>query len=103
MSIIIFRIDDELRIYLFTGDAGIESFRSIPKCREELGNLYWLKVPHHASQNNISRELVELMKPAHAYSSGNRHQDDHVLDCIRKISGGKVFSTKTYGGDLHFP
>jgi hypothetical protein len=103
LASIIFAIDDDEKRYLFTGDAGIESFHHIWNWKTELKNLFWLKVPHHGSANNLSKKLIELMNPIHAYSSGKRHQDDDVLKCIKSITGRKVFSTKDYGGDLRFP
>lgn len=63
---IIIAIDNENKRYLFTGDAGVESFKAIPDWKTELKNLYFLKIPHHASDNNISKELIELMQPVYA-------------------------------------
>lgn len=99
---IIVAVDNENKRYLFTGDAGIESFKSIPNYKTELKNLYFLKVPHHASDNNISKELIELMQPEYAYNTGYKHQDDAVLKCLSSKSRNKeVKSTKT-DGDLIF-
>ncbi len=99
---IILAIDDLRRRYLFTGDAGIESLKKIPDYEKELKNLFFLKVPHHASNNNISRELIELMQPIYAYNSGDKHQDEEVLLCLAAKKRNKlVKSTKTQG-DLFF-
>ncbi|MGV3611704.1 MAG: MBL fold metallo-hydrolase [Fluviicola sp.] len=99
---IIIAIDTDAKRYLFTGDAGIESFKKIPDWQNELKNLYFLKIPHHGSINNISKELTELMNPVYAYNSGSRHQDDVVLNCLKEKSRNKeVKSTKT-DGDLYF-
>ena len=99
---IIFAIDDADKRYLFTGDAGIESFKKIPNYKTKLKNLYFLKIPHHGSNNNISKELIELMQPKYAYNSGNKHQDEAVLQCfLKKLRNKKVESTKA-SGDLVF-
>ena len=99
---IILAIDKEEKRYLFTGDAGIESFKSIPDWQTELKNLFFLKVPHHASDNNISKELIELMQPEYAYNTGFKYQDDAVLKCLaQKVRNKSVKTTKT-DGDLIF-
>ncbi|WP_162926566.1 ComEC/Rec2 family competence protein [Pedobacter chitinilyticus] len=99
---IIIAIDCDKGRLLFTGDAGISSFKRIPDWERELRDLYFLKIPHHGSNNNISKEISELMNPVHAYNSGNRHQDDEVLDCFD--SKARNFSVKTtkLNGDLSF-
>lgn len=99
---IIFAIDDADKRYLFTGDAGIESFKKIPNYKTKLKNLYFLKIPHHGSDNNISKELIELLQPEYAYNSGDKHQDEAVLQCFsKKLRNKKVESTKA-SGDLIF-
>ncbi|WP_340152681.1 MBL fold metallo-hydrolase [uncultured Marivirga sp.] len=96
---IIFAIDKDDKRFLFTGDAGISSFKAIPNWEEELRNIHWLKIPHHGSNNNISKEIIDVMKPSYSDNSGDRHQDKPVLDCISKNSRSKrdVRSTKTLG------
>lgn len=99
---IIIAIDNKDKRYLFTGDAGIESFKSIPDWKVELKNLYFLKIPHHASNNNISKELIELMQPEYAYNTGYKHQDDAVLKCISEKQRNKEVKTTKNDGDLFF-
>jgi beta-lactamase superfamily II metal-dependent hydrolase len=99
---IIIAINSQDGKYLFTGDAGIESFKKIPDWQNALKDLYFLKVPHHGSNNNLSKELADLMQPVYAYCSGAKNQDDEVLDCLRaKARNKRVRSTKT-DGDLTF-
>lgn len=99
---IIISIDTINGRYLFTGDAGIESFKAIPEWQTELHNLYFLKIPHHASNNNMSQELIEIMQPIYAYNSGFDFQDDAVLQCIAsKDRNIRVRTTKNLG-DLMF-
>lgn len=99
---IIIAIDKEDKRYLFTGDAGIESFKSIPNWTTELKNIYFLKVPHHASDNNISKELIELMQPEYAYNSGYKYQDDAVLKCLSEKQRNKEVKTTKTDDDLYF-
>ena len=100
---IVFALDSGKKRLLFTGDAGIKSFKSIPNWKSELNNLFWLKIPHHGSDNNISKELIDLMSPEFADSTGSHHQDEHVLQCISKNPRSKrnARSTKKEG-DLVF-
>ncbi len=99
---IIIAIDEAEKRYLFTGDAGIESFKSIPNWQKELKDLYFLKIPHHASENNISREIIELMQPEYAYNSGNDYQDDAVLKCLAVKQRNKEVKTTKTDDDLFF-
>lgn len=43
------------KIYLFTGDAGEDSFKNLryQSDWERLKNIFWLKLPHHGSKRNI--------------------------------------------------
>lgn len=93
---IIVAIDSADGRYLFTGDAGIESLKKIPDWPHALKSLYFLKVPHHGSNNNLSKELANLMEPVYAYSSGDKYQDEEVLQCLRaKTRNKRVHTTKT--------
>jgi beta-lactamase superfamily II metal-dependent hydrolase len=95
---IIIAIDNDNGRYLFTGDAGIQSFKAIPKWDSELKDLFFLKIPHHASDNNISKELIEVMQPVYAYNTGFKYQSEAVLKCIKsKPRNIEVRSTKRDG------
>lgn len=98
---IIIAVDNGNKRFLFTGDAGVVSFKEIPDWKTELKDIYWLKIPHHGSDNNISTEIIDVMKPKYADNSGDRYQDNHVLSCIgrNKRSEGIPRSTKM-GKDL---
>lgn len=98
---IILLIENNDKKFLFTGDAGISSFKAIPNWKTSLNNIYWLKIPHHGSDNNISTEIINIMKPEYADNSGDRHQDNHVLACmaLNERSKREPRSTKT-SGDL---
>jgi beta-lactamase superfamily II metal-dependent hydrolase len=96
VSIIVLYTDEDGRKFLFPGDAGIESFISIPNHRNILRDLYYMTVPHHGSLNNISKELIEIMRPRIAFISakGNRHHPHkYVVGCL-KSHGTKIYETK---------
>ncbi len=96
---IIIAIDNNKKRYLFTGDAGIESFKAIPGWKKELKKIYWLKIPHHGSDNNLSKEIIDVMRPKYAVNSGNKYEDKAVLDCIAKNPRftGPLQTTKEHG------
>ena len=78
----VIRITVNGNTYLFTGDAGIDTFYNIPNYKEVLKNIFWLKIPHHGSRNNINCELIKLMSPNHGAVSGNKRIDSSVVDCF---------------------
>ncbi|MDT3404270.1 ComEC/Rec2 family competence protein [Mucilaginibacter terrae] len=81
-SAILMLVADGKKI-IFSGDAGIESFEAIPDYKNVLDQLYFLKVPHHGSRNNINQELIQLMKPRIAVISGRHHVSGDVLACLK--------------------
>ncbi len=85
--------------FLFTGDAGIESFENIPNYKALLSQIFWLKVPHHGSRNNINCELIKLMSPKYAVISGNKYVDESVIGCLR-TTGSEVLVTKELNGNI---
>lgn len=86
--------------FLFTGDAGIESFDEA-KAEMEFKNIHWLKVPHHGSCNNLNTRWIETFSPKYAFVSGSRHSDPEVIECLRNHKA-EVKSTKETAGDLDF-
>lgn len=57
------------RKFLFTGDATKESFEKLKETEvyDQIKGCHWLKVPHHGSENNISDELINDIKPKRAW------------------------------------
>ena len=98
---IIIQITAKQKKYLFTGDAGLESFEAIPGYPNSLANIYWLKVAHHGSHNNSSSNLFDIMKPKYAYISGRKYLDLEVSGCL--TAKGAVVKTTLKDGDLRFP
>ena len=70
---IILAVDNQDKRYLFTGDAGVESFKSIPNYKMELKNLFFLKIPHHVNSRVGStcfktRDISCINLTFHSYS-----------------------------------
>jgi beta-lactamase superfamily II metal-dependent hydrolase len=100
LASIVFTLEATEGKYLFTGDAGVPSFEGIDG--NLLKDLYWLKVPHHGSERNLTTELISLMKPQYADCSGGKdYQDDHVLKCIGKNAYSKRKVRSTYWEKKH--
>jgi beta-lactamase superfamily II metal-dependent hydrolase len=99
---IVICITVEKKKYLFAGDADIAALKRIPGYKEKLKGVYFLKIPHHASRNNLSCELISLMSPKFAYVSGDTYIDDEVLGCL-EANNAKVEITRKAGKNLVFP
>jgi beta-lactamase superfamily II metal-dependent hydrolase len=98
---VIIRFDCEDGKYLFTGDAGIESFKKTIGYPGSITGMKFLKIPHHGSNNNLSKEIVDLIDPKIAYSTGARYEDPEVIACLqRKV--GRIVKTTNTEGDLSF-
>jgi len=56
--------------FLFTGDAGIETFEvNTPKWDSELKDLFFLDIPHHGSKNNTSKKMLDTFNPENIFVS----------------------------------
>lgn len=98
---LILRIDAGLNKLLFTGDAGIKSFEAAVNYPLSIKDMTFLKIPHHGSSNNITRELINLINPIIAFNSGDTYEDPAVINCLRSKKGRIVKTTKK-GRDLQF-
>lgn len=101
---IIFLIELNGKKYLFTGDAGEDAFGNICFTHKPLmKNVYWLKVPHHGSDHNLSSELIAEMNPHVAYISTEREEhylSQTTVDALKAV-GCRVYSTHVHGNMLH--
>lgn len=93
MVSIIISYEEDGKKYLFTGDAGIESFESLPDYQNKLKNLFYITVPHHAAQYNFSKALIELTNPKIAFASAKgeiekdgkvRRPHPYIIGCFRE-------------------
>lgn len=86
--------------FLFSGDAGSEALDAVPASWK---NLYWMQVPHHGSDGNLSQKNIERFCPRHAYISAkgdSSHPDRAIVSGLIKV-GSQVFSTHMNGHLWH--
>ena len=96
-AIISIQIED--RQFLFPADAGIQSFTHIPDYENKLKNIFWLKMPHHGSSNNINTDLIDLFSPRQVAISGDKYISDALITCMRS-KGIEVRTTRDEKGPL---
>jgi hypothetical protein len=78
--------------FLFTADAGCEALRQVGPGWE---NLYGLQIPHHGSEGNLSKDLIERFRPQIAFVSA-RGDDCHPSPAVKNALitvGSRVYST----------
>lgn len=93
------------KLYLFTGDAGEESFKRLKyeKDWERLKNVYWLKLPHHGSKRNITCAMINHLRPQVAYVTSKCYGtwlSKAVVNALKQVKT-KVYSTHKNGSMLH--
>lgn len=89
--------------YLFTGDAGIESFTRMYKSSlDYTQNVQWLKLPHHGSKHNLNNRLLKHFNPRVAYVSTKQYEkwlNKCVVNALKKL-GTDIYSTHQGGSKL---
>ncbi len=90
------------RKYLFTGDAGIDSFKKvIAFCDQEyidISEVHFMQVPHHGSKRNISPSILNKIRSEIAYVSVSKdadpakHPSKKVTNAYTR-RGSKVYTT----------
>lgn len=73
--------------FLFTGDAGIESFESNNLLDNKVENLDWLQLPHHGSKNNTSKNMLDHFKPDFVFVSANggpNRPSQNIVRCLNQ-------------------
>jgi len=86
--------------FLFTADAGSEALDAVHSSWKEV---YWMQVPHHGSDGNLSQRNIERFRPRHAFVSAkgdSSHPDRAIVSGLIKV-GGQVFSTHMNGHLWH--
>lgn len=99
-SSLIFRINNNGKNYLFTGDAGLLAFEKI---EHELQRIYWLKGPHHGSKKNLNSEIIEKIGPEKCFISAigiHNHPDRNLVECLKKHGTSTISCTGSLGIDL---
>ena len=106
LSSIIFLFKPEIgKLYLFTGDAGEDSFKNLKYSNDwnRLKNLHWLKLPHHGSKRNISCAMINHFRPQVAYCSSMNYGtwlSKAVVNALKQVKT-RVYSTSLNGSMLH--
>lgn len=88
--------------FLFAGDATQESLQQVVDENPELRDVYFLKVPHHGSRNNMTTPIIEELRPKKSYISARGeggHPDGALAYWLSKY--GNVYSTHLSCGYLH--
>lgn len=105
-SIIFIFKPEEGKYYLFTGDAGADSFEHLRyKATDwpKLKNLYWLKLPHHGSKRNITCSMINHFRPKVAYCSSKNYGtwlSKAVVNALKQVKTS-VYATNVNGSMLH--
>lgn len=85
--------DNENIVWLFTGDADIDSFMNIyARGPWDLHNIDMLKVPHHGSRENLNSFVLNLINPSYAVISHDNksknsfdgHPNDSVIKALER-------------------
>ena len=96
--------DSKGRKYLFTADAGIDSFESTVNNGYDIKDLHICQLPHHGSRRNMSTNWVASFNPTQFWVSANgssKHPRKAVISCIKKnLPNCNVYSTHK-GGTKH--
>mgnify|MGYP004531969055 CR=1 FL=1 len=93
------------RKYLFTGDAGEDSFNNLRYVSDwkRLRNIYWLKLPHHGSKRNITCAMINHFRPTVAYVTSKSYGtwlSKVVVNALKQIKT-KVYASNVNGAMLH--
>lgn len=88
--------------FLFAGDATQESLQQVVNDNKGLRDIFFLKVPHHGSRNNMTTPIIGALRPKKSYISAQGeggHPDAALAYWLSKY--GDVFSTHLSSGYLH--
>lgn len=87
--------------YLFTGDAGEESFEKLAYESDwnRLKNIDWLKLPHHGSKRNITCSMINHFRPKIVYGTSKCYGtwvSKAVINAFKQV-GAYVYLTNVNG------
>lgn len=95
-SIIILFKPADGRKFLFTGDMGADAYNNMEESdRLNIGDVYWLKVPHHGSKHNLCSDIIRHINPQVAYISTAKYGhylSKAVVNALKRI-GCRVYVT----------
>ena len=94
-------IDSSNREYLFTADAGVDSFESSESNNFQIKDLHFCQLPHHGSRRNVSTNWISNFNPKQFWVSANgskKHPRKAVISCIKKnLPNCNTYSTHKTG------
>lgn len=97
-------IDSSNRRYLFTSDAGVDSFDSAEKNGFDMTDFHICQLPHHGSRRSVNTNWINKLNPKQYWvsASGNKkHPRKAVVSCIKKnLKDTNIYSTHK-GGTKH--
>lgn len=87
--------------FLFTGDAGAESFEKLydKEDWERIKNIYWLKLPHHGSKRNVTCAMINHLHPHIVYGTSKCYGtwvSKAVVNAFKQVKS-LVYLTNTHG------
>lgn len=87
--------------FLFTGDAGAESFENLEYKSdwEQIKNIYWLKLPHHGSKRNVTCAMINHLHPHIVYGTSKCYGSwvsKAVVNAFKQVKS-LVYLTNTHG------
>lgn len=93
------------KVYLFTGDAGEDSFKKLKHedAWGRLKNIYWLKLPHHGSKRNITCAMINHFRPTVAYATSKSYGtwlSKALVNALKQVKT-RVYATNVNGSMLH--
>lgn len=104
-SVILQFTDSSGRRYLFTGDAGVDSFQSASENGYDMTNFHIAQLPHHGSRRNVNTNWLCNFNPKQYWVSaaGNKkHPRRAVIECIKKnLPNCRIYGTHR-GGTKNF-
>lgn len=97
-------VDSSNRKYLFTADAGVDSFESAESNGYDIRDLHICQLPHHGGRRNISTNWISNFNPKQFWVSANgskKNPRKAVISCIKKnLPNCATYSTHK-GGTKH--
>jgi beta-lactamase superfamily II metal-dependent hydrolase len=104
-SVVLQLTDSQNKKYILTGDAGTDAFDYMESEGFDASNIHLVQLPHHGSRRNISAAWIKKFNaPSYVVSAeGNKqHPRRAVVNCVKRNTGGKVYSTHTLKGVISY-
>jgi beta-lactamase superfamily II metal-dependent hydrolase len=97
-------LDSKSREYLFTADAGVDSFNSVKENGFSIADKHIAQLPHHGGRRNVNTNIICEINPQQYWTSAigdKKHPRKAVIECVKKnLNNCKCYSTHK-GGTKH--